>query len=857
MTVRIVNAAQAAPVEHRAASVLNQYLVEHDSSVPVTIRLEQVFEGSEGLKREDAFIIDQTALGGSLDVRISGLGNGVLYGAYAWLEQQGWSFHLSGDVAPEEWLPNRGTFRMERSPRFAWRGLQLWNYWWPGRDSWGFADYKAYLDQFPKLGLNQFEFPLYWYEPLFTGVTFNGRDMLRPPLSGCDVGLTRIGGAALAGRGRFTSPDIPDDAAPAERHAAALALMRRVFDHAKSLGLRTVAGIELCNVLLVDPRLLDELPLGDRYEGGRLVQPSSPSGRALAKARMEAFVSAFPNVDIYAIWQSEMGPWRNTQGSPHPEDVAFRARYVNYRGQLEPGDFDQLQWLKLAAEYAERVKPGVRLATGGWGAERLMIAADEILPDSMVRATIADYEPAFGLKRKAFDAYARSKGERWHTTWAEVDQHLWIEQTKIATTRKVLDELEQRGVEGVAQLHWRRLFPDPDLHAFRLGCWSGTGGAEEARSHWAKAKFGSDAAPDVVVGLEALEAFNNAITDRSPDIMHSTWWVGFDCYMGALLHANRFLNGAPLADLFLEDAILPLLNAAHVLDCHLDRAASAFNAGLNRKLSSRQRQRLEFWANRACYSRDLHRAHVKLAQAVKLASESSDTAGWQAALAIIEKIDPEAVVANFAERLSEDGAPESGELGLLLTLNIKFVGSIKRIEGAIRRLIDPPAPESSDNPLDIKGGARLPHRTYGSFFEMLHGIAEPWRPDMDDVKAADGFGYRLVRGGAGRMSPLAAMWSDLDRVEVELMAPSGWEGMLDLYFYQEPDWDAAFRYLEIRLDGTVAGHVRDFHGRGQFHDEGVWRSFAVCFPEDGKLSISIAQLGGGDARISRIVLRKD
>lgn len=854
MTIRII-CAQDAPAADRAAErELHRYLGAESREIPVTVYVGAAAGSGPAPQTRDAFVVRQTGNGDNLQVAISGQGQGVLYGAYAWLERQQWSFHLAGDVAPERWLPDRSSFTISREPRFAWRGMQLWNYWWPGRDSWGFAEYKAYLDQFPKLGLNQFEFPLYWYEPLFTGVRFAGKDLLRPPLSGCDTHMARVGANMLAGRGRFTSPDIPEDAGPEERHRAACDLMRRVFAHARRLGLRTVAGIELGNVLLIDRQLLQSLPAEDRYEQGLLVQPSSPSGRALARARIEALIEAFPDIDIYAIWQSEMGPWRSTAGSPHPDDIAFRERYAHYADQITPGDFDQLQWLRLAAEMADTVRPGARLATGGWGAERLMVAADELLPPSMIRATIADYEPAFGLRRKAFDAYERTGGERWHTCWAEVDQHLWIEQTKIGATRQVLDELEQRGVEGVSQLHWRCLFPDPDIHAFRLGCWTGTGDAAEARRSWASAKFGDAAAHDVVAALEALEAFNTEITDRAENIFSSTWWVGFDCYMGALLNANRFLGPEPLSEQFLADGVLPLLEAAPVLDGHLDRACAAFEAALARPSSPARHERLMFWANRARYSRDLHRAHVRLAEAMQIAAGTNNRTGWLEALGIVQTIDPEAIVTHFAERLGEGRIAERGELGLLLTLNVKFIGSIRRIEGALRRLIDPPSPHAPDVPLDIRPGARLPLKTYGNFFELLHGQAGPWEPTMDETSLAPGFEYRLTQGGAGRISNAMAMWSAPDRVEFSLGAPAGWAGVLRLYFYQEPDWDSAFRHLEIAIGDRVVGMVRDFHGRGAYHDEGLWRDYAVSFPADGELRIAITQRGSGDARISRIIL---
>lgn len=846
-----------------AAAILEARLQRYADACEIEILIGAEAISAGGASFADAalaapgsYCVSQSFSDARLRVLLAGSGRGTSYAAYAWLERQGWSFHLHGDVEPEPDAPlDRTSFVIARRPRFAWRGIQLWNYWWPGRDSWGYAEYAAYLDQFPKLGLNHFEFPLYWYEPLFTGACFEGVPLRRLPLSGADVTLARVGGESLAGHGRFTSPDIPDDASDDERSRAAQQLLRRVFAHAKSLGLRTTVGIELGNVYLIDPSMLARLPPEDRYEGGLLVQPSSMSGRSLARARLEALFDAFPDVDTYAIWQMETGPARRTAGSPHPEDVAFRSRHSRYSDRVAPGDFDQLQWIRLATGIAAEIRPGARIATGGWGAERLMVAADDTLGPQVIRATIADYEPEFGLRRNAFDAYAATSGERWHATWAEVDQHLWIQQTKIAATGRVLDELERRGIDGVSQVHWRLLFPDPDIYCFVRGCWTGTGGPDSLRLSWARAKCGPAAAGAVADGLAAIEAFNHSIVDRTPDILHSAWWVGFECFMGGLLSANRYLDAQGLSAAFASDYATPLLESAGEADRHLSAAVAHFDHARSMPGSERQERRLAFWASRATYSRDLYRAHVHLARACLKLSEGQDQESLRDALRQIEGARAEEVVRGFASLLAENGEPDRGELGLLLSLNVKFLGSVRRFEGAIRRLLAPQECGAPLGVLDVIAGSRLPRREYGTYWELLHVATQPWSPGDDSVHAAPGFGYVLLRGSSGRLSPAAGVWSDPELVEFRLSAPPGWRGTLQLYFYQELDWDTPFRVQAIEIEGTRKEQVRDFYGRGPHCDEGLWREYPVVFPEDGNLRVSIVRLGGGDARLSRLVLK--
>lgn len=836
--------------EQEAVKRLQSALSGRDIDLDIEIEIRA------GGEADGAHLFAQSSDAEGLKVRLMGQGVGVLYAVYGWLERQGWSFHLSGDAEPAPDQPiNCQSFSVERRPRFAWRGLQLWNYWWPGRDSWDFEQYTRYLDQFPKLGLNQFDFPLYWYEPLFTGVAFAGAPMRRLPLSGVDVALAEVGRSVLAGRGRFTSPDIPEDKDDDARWRGARDLLRRVLDYARKQGLRTVLGVEIANVALIDATLLARLPASDLYEGGLLVQPSSDTGRALARARLKALFECFPSADVYAIWQSEMGVWRSTSGSPHPEDVAFRQRYRHYADRLSPGDFDQLQWLRMAANIAAELHPGALLSTGGWGAERLMIAADEILPSNMIRATIADYEPAFGLRRNAFQAYEATEGPKAHTTWAEVDQHLWIQQPKLAATLSVLEALERRGVESVSMLHWRLLFPDPDLYAFAHACWDAKANPETLRRQWAEAKFGIAAAPAAAGALLQLERFNDAIVARTPDILHSAWWVGFDCHMGGLLSANRYIDGLHLSDRFFAENVDPLLESSTEALAHLDAAAAGFEQALACPMSRQQARRLEYWTNRARYSRDLYRAHIEIAKAVTRAGRPENALDFERALAHIEAAQAEQVVRNFALRLGETDATECGELGLLLSLNVKFLGSVKRLEGGIRRLLAAPTPPTLSGPMQVRAGQNLPRREYATFFELLHVATCTWNKQADLSGLDPGFDYAVQSGGVGRLSPTEGIWSHPDELVIALTGPAGWRGSIELYFYQELDWDTPFRLQAVFVGDHDLGCVRDFHGRGTFCDEGVALTAPICFPATGTLHIRVVRRGGGDARLSAFTLK--
>lgn len=800
--------------------------------------------------------------GGAMIAVIAGAdAEGTRSGVFAFLEELGCSFHLHGDILPERVaaLPPL-EFDIARTPRFALRGMQLWNYWYVGRDSWSFEDYDAYLTQFPKLGLNLFDFPLYLYEPLFTGYRYQNHLVDGHVLAGIDTGLARIGGDIFAGAPRFSSPDIPGDAPQDERNRAAIALMRRVFARARELGIKTCVDIELSSLLHSNPALLATMPHEDRFDGGTMLAPSSPSGRELLRTRLDALISAYPECDFYGVWQPEGVTMFASEGSPHPDDVAFRRDHVHLADRLSPSDLDYAHSLRMAHAILKEIKPGAVIATGGWGAERIIAAADELLPTDIVRSTMGYYEPQLTLKTDRLANYGHTAGSQWHITWGEVDQHMWVLQPKTRTTATVLNELEMRGVDGALLLHWRRLFSDLDISLFAKGCWSGHD-RDDALSRWLQRKFGTAAEAPMRLAVDALEEFNLLVCDIDR-IEQSIFWVGFDCGVGGVLFAHRYIgSGDPLPEMWLNDGVRPNLTV-NVSAIEILRRAAEHGAQAMALARGAHRERLQYFYDHIRLTLALHESHLVVAQAIlavaNAQADGDEQAGYRRALDILGGTDPERIVHDFAQTLTKE-SPDKGELGLLLSLNVKFVGGVRRLEGRLKRAlaIQPPLLTASPRAkLFVACAANSVQRSYRMAHDSSMIWTYPHTIDADRIEASEGFG---VQAGpeltVGRVNPDTGCWLQSGELSFSIIAPPKFRGRLRLYMYYEPDFDSAFCWQEIFVDGGSLGVQRDYFCRGRYWDEGVWIESDVTVSADGTpIAVRIVARGRLDARLSAIEL---
>jgi hypothetical protein len=802
---------------------------------------------------------------GGIDNHIIGAdAEGVNSAVYAFLEQLECSFHLYGDILPDPTSTLSTTpFDITRAPRFALRGMQLWNYWYVGRDSWSYDDFDAYLTQFPKLGLNLFDFPLYLYEPLFTDYRYQGQRIDGHFLAGINTDLARIGGDAFGKRKRFVSPDIPNDAPQAERNAAAIALMRRVFARARELGIKTSVDIELASLIHSNPALLPLLPSKDLFDDGMMVQPSSTSGKALLRTRLEALVTAYPDCDYYGLWQPEGVTMFESAGSPHPDDVAFRERHAHLP-DLSPADLDYAHSLNMAHAMLAEIKPGAQIATGGWGAERVIASSDALLPMDIIRSTLGYYEPQLTLKTNRLQNYAHTKGPKWHITWGEVDQHMWVVQPKTQTTATILNQMEGHGVEGAMLLHWRQLFSDLDISLFAKNCWTWND-RETGLSNWIARKFGSATKEPIRAAINALEEFNLLVCDIDR-IEQSIFWVGFDCGVGGVLFGHRYIGaGEALPEMWLDDGVRPNLTINAEAITILKRAAG-YSAAAMALAQDEGRERLTYFDNHIRLTLALHESHLVVARAIMAIAGAQKTgdepAGLQEALAILAETDPEAIVREFAQCLGERAEPDKGELGLLLSLNVKFIAGVRRLEGRIKRElgIEPPLLSPSPNTkLFVACGANAVERSYTMPHDSSMIWSHPRTNAADNIIAAEGFALQVGNAvKTGKVNPDTGCWLCPDEIAFIITAPPGFKGRIRLYSYYEPDFDSAFCAQEVFVNNQSLGIQRDYFCKGRYWDEGDWAEADIIVDTLGTpINVRVKARGRLDARLSAIELIAD
>ncbi|MEY2850083.1 MAG: hypothetical protein RI885_2750 [Actinomycetota bacterium] len=891
--IMLGEAATADPLAGRAADDLLRYLeqivegslrivdggaasADPDLSVHIALRADvdaAVIERSGGgsdLAADEYVIVSESRDRGEMVWLVGADGAACRTAVFTLLRSFGCDFHLAGDVlpAPSATVPVVG-LTQRYTPRFALRGTQLWCYWYSGRDSWDFEHYRAYLDQFAKLGLNLFDFPLYFYEPLYTGYDIDG---VRPDgyfLSGRDLETVRVGGSEFDDAPEwFTSAAIPRYGDQRLRSAAAIDLMRRTFEYAASLGIKTCVGIEVANQLDFGRDIAMRRSADDLYEDGRLIQPSSAAAREILTARLSALFDAYPACDFYALWQSEAGVWRTTGGSPHPTDAALRETLIGRYPSLEPSDADYVSWLLLADGIVGDLKPDARLVTSGWGSEAVFACADEVLSDRFVRSSIAPYEPTWALERGGMDFYDLTEGDTWHVTWAETDQHLWVMQPKLRGTAAVIDRLSQSSVSGILALHWNLRFCGINLDFIAAQCWSPTPAVEEFRAAWAARRFGASAAPAAAAALLALEDLNDVMIDHDPTMQS---WVGYECFINPLLQAYRFVDADhPLPPSWVTTYVRPHLESGQAIVAAVDVAVGHAEDAAERATSD-DAARCARFLHRVRYVRELYLVHIGLAEALAAWNDAVEAVGpakerqLARALAMVHALDPTHAVEEFIAGFDDEAATRDlGELGLLLSMNEKLLGGVARLRGRMSRAIDevdaPHRAKVEDAVFTVWPGMGIdtvspsarddPHAPAST-----PSPARPWTPELDERGGREEWGVGVSAGVVcQRFSREIGFWRHTDGVSVTLRAPRERADVtVFVYLVEDVDWDSLFRRQSVVVNGTPIGEYDDFLGRGPDMSEGVWIE-APCRLESGVVTIEIGRRGNSDVVVAGIAV---
>jgi hypothetical protein len=687
--IPVVTAPRASAVEALAAGELSRYLAKiyPGRSFPVGTALPAAgpailvgtpqsqpelrrVVAAQPLQGPESFVVSTTARGAERIGLVAGADpRGVLYGVYALLEKLGCGFYLSYDaLAPPQ--PGSFTFdgwELADAPLAADRILFDWHNFLSSASTWELEDWQRYIDQGAKLRYNTIMVHAYGNNPMFT-FRFAGQTKpvgyLATTRSGRDWGTQHVNDVRrLYGGEVFNSPVFGSSVASvpeAERAAAAMALMKKVFAYARGRGMHVTFALDVDTPAASPQSMMETLPPGARLTGGKyqLANPDTAEGYAYYRAQVRQLLEAYPEIDRLAVWfRRAATPWREMELSQFPpawrkEFAAALERHPWMREDKNAHGMFAISKLVRAFGRAlrEEGRPDVELATGSW-TFLFMRSADVFLPrevtllpfdnhpfinpvtgrDQLHAATIFHTDAGREMLRTA----ARSGRKLIPIVWAHEDDHAYVGRPFLPF-RNFMTMLRERDARGFAIIHWttRPL----DLYFKSLGeqVWKATENQplETTCQEMATRSFGASAR---ATGGEYLLRWVN----DSPLIGRET--------------GPRFID-------------VPLKEPEVTMERTRERLA------LLEKIDGTAAESRE-WLS---YFRDYERfmlAFFQSHRALEIAQEAAARGAWDEARGAIAKSDPEAAIIQFAQA-ARRGSITRGEQALVVSLNLRWLPQV-------------------------------------------------------------------------------------------------------------------------------------------------------------------------------------
>ena len=474
---------------------------------------------SENLHPEGYIIYAGQNHSGSLGIIAGADPQGVLFGAYRFLEKLGCRFYLHGDVIPDRKMSlDLPRFMEIREPLFTIRGILPFHDFPEGPDWWDQEDYNLYISQLPKLQMNfigfhtypESSFPgAYKAEPLVwigeeEQIMKGGSVSSAYPLLHFNTGDTTwgylprptsqySGGASLLfEKDHFGAGYLPDlspwphtDQENTDLVNQFGSLLNESFSLASRLGVKTCIGTETPLTIPgeVNRRLLQKFP--DAH-------PDSLT-RILYRGMFQRITKTHP-LDYYWFWTPENWTW----------SAVSEAEVAATRKDL------QLAW-----QTADDMNVPFTLATCGWvlGPPGNRTEFDDLLPKNSPFSCINRYV-GFSRIESAFNEI--SERPLWAIPWLEDDPGLLSPQLWAGRMRKDAYDAYQYGCNGLIGIHWRTRSIGPTLAALAEAGWdldldnfseldSRDLPVNDFYEDWAVHQFGSDKAREIAEIFTSLD----------------------------------------------------------------------------------------------------------------------------------------------------------------------------------------------------------------------------------------------------------------------------------------------------------------------------------------------------------------
>ncbi len=684
--IPVVTSPVASPVEALAAKELSRYLerLYPGRSFPVVTSLAAsgpaVLVGTpqsqpelrrmaavEKLKGPESFVVSTAARGRDRIGLVAGADpRGALYGVYALLEKLGCGFYLSYDALPP---PRTGPFTFDGwdladEPLAGDRILFDWHNFVSSASTWELENWQRYIDQGAKMRFNTIMVHAYGNNPMFT-FRFAGETKpvgyLATTRFGRDWGTQHVNDVRrLYGGEVFSVPVFGSSAAlvpEAERAAAAMALMKKVFAYARSRGMHVTFALDVDTPAANPQSMIERLPAGARLSDGKyqLANPDTPEGFAYYAAQVKALVEAYPEIDRLAVWfRRQATPWRNLEVSQFPpawqkEFAAARERHPWMREDKNAHGVFAISKLVRAFGRAlrEAGRPDVELATGSW-TFLFMRAADAFLPPEVSLLPLDNHpfiNPATGRDqlhaatifhtdqgRDLLRAANRTGRKLIPIVWAHEDDHAYVGRP-FPPFRTFMTMLRDRDVRGFAIIHWTTRPLDLYFKSLGQQVWNASENEplETTCGEMAARSFGASAR---AAGGEYLLRW----VKDSPLIGRET--------------GPRFMD-VPLKD---PEATMARTRERLALLDRIDGTAAA------------SQEWLSYFHNFEKFMLAFFESH----RAFERAQEAAAQGAWNAARKAIAKSNPETAIQQFTQA-AKHGSITRGEQALIVSLNLRWL----------------------------------------------------------------------------------------------------------------------------------------------------------------------------------------
>jgi hypothetical protein len=431
----------------------------------------------------------------------------TLYGAYRFAEKLGCRFYFHGDVVPDKKIllkldefNEQGQPLTKNERQWITRGVQPFQNFPPGAVMWGKDDWKMYVSQLPKMGMNFIGLHTYMYDPEDDHVGDYGPNLniwighendLNPDgtvnfafdatFFHTHQGIIGWGGTNTSDLVGGASQLFPTDGYPSEiigetyhkdqagytaSFNKAAKLYSEVFELANKLEVITSTGIE---IPLGKDGATGEEPLVNGIP--EVVQERIKNKYSLDPLSKEATVELFKGmynwliyndipVNYFWMWTTEMWmPW----GGASKDSIRIATAKKT---------------IKTAVEVYESMahKPFDQFALGGWitGAQGKPDVFGNVLPD--LNAAYASMNPPYNMEGKQMKTEEwidkiPSKRVKWPFTWMEYDYAL--EQPSFHMHRVFEDAWDayEQNADGFIGEFWRTKMIAPMFAAFKDVTW--------------------------------------------------------------------------------------------------------------------------------------------------------------------------------------------------------------------------------------------------------------------------------------------------------------------------------------------------------------------------------------------------